>query len=185
MHAHGGAAATAIAMTATASRPTPLAPLRSQGGPPRARYALQLYADSYTLSGCHTTANCGVFRRVAAHCTSGDYCPGGQYARPRWTDATLCDGAPVYQRQGGAADGAVLFRMMYIDAGATVWFVGPSDKLGDCYSTNVVYSSNEGPLSGPYPPDSVIYGWSDPGGYDTGGQGTIHIVAGDGGGGGR
>ena len=75
-------------------------------GPGPTRSGLQAYADSYTLSGCSTAARCGVFGRVAAHCTDPSgygSCPGGADARPGWTDATLCDGAPVYQRRGGGA----------------------------------------------------------------------------------
>ena len=57
--------------------------------PPRAQFlppgsAPDGFADSYTLSGCRTAAHCGVFGRVAAHCTDPgySYCPGGRYARP-------------------------------------------------------------------------------------------------------
>ena len=65
--------------------------------------------------------------------------PGGRNARPGWTDATLCDGAPVYQRQGVAADGAVLYRMGF-SYGSTQWVVGPSSNLGDC-NGDVYYRS--------------------------------------------
>ena len=151
------------------------------------------FADSYTLSGCATAAHCGVFGRVAAHCTDPmgwGRCPGGDYARPGWTDATLCDGAPVYQRRGGGADGAVLFRWRWSD-GSTAWLVGPSTTLADCYG-GYGYNGNyyyfwSGSIPGPpsYAPDAAGYGWSDPGGYDSqNGEGPVHIVAGGGGGGG-
>ena len=154
--------------------------------PPRAQFlppgsAPDGFADSYTLSGCGTAAYCGVFGRVAAHCTdpSGHgYCPGGAHARPGWTDATLCDGAPVYQRRGGGADGAVLFRYRWSD-GQTAWLVGPSDRLADCFN-GLSYYFMSGSIPGPpsYAPDVAGYGWSDPGGYN-----GVHIVAGGGGGG--
>lgn len=153
-------------------------PLRRFLTGPRPRALLrQVYADSYTLSGCREAQYCGVFRRVAAHCAGGDNCPGGASARPGWSDATLCDGAPVYQLAGGgAAGGAVLFRFMF-SGGRTQWFVGPSSHLGDCAGGNNYYVSDR--LSAIWPPDAAGYGWSDPGGY-----GSVHIVVGDGGGGG-
>jgi hypothetical protein len=152
------------------------------------RAARQVWFDSYTLSGCHTAEYCGVFHRVAAHCASGRTCPGGDLARPGWSDATLCDGAPAYQRAGG---GAMLYHY------GTYWAVGgsgtDSSALGDCQSAGrQYYSSKE--ISGsdqqpsPLPPDAAGYGWSDPGGYEYGTRntdGAIHIVAGGGGGGGR
>jgi hypothetical protein len=147
-----------------------------------------VYADSYTLSGCSVAQYCGVFRRVAAHCAGGDSCPGGASARPGWSDATLCDGAPAYQLAGG---GAVLYRRMN-SGGSTRWYVGPSDRLGDCNPNGIRYYYYSATLSGisgsnlqpsALPPDAAGYGWSDPGGYD-GGGGDVHIVAGDGGGGG-
>ena len=145
-----------------------------------------MYADSYTLSGCQTAEYCGVFHRVAAHCAGGDRCPGGRNARPGWSDATLCDGAPVFQRAGG---GAMLYRYMW-STDMTQWFVADSVALGNCnpdrdyYSSRAISGSNPQPSL--LPPDAVGYGWSDPGGYDDDHRhGTIHIVAGDGGGGGR
>eukprot|EP01043_Picozoa_sp_COSAG02_P033912 COSAG02_NODE_2341_length_9104_cov_2.666185_4_plen_347_part_00 len=155
----------------------------SLGTRPRALLR-QVYADSYTLSGCSTAEYCGVFRRVAAHCAGGRYCPGGASARPGWSDATLCDGAPAYQLAGG---GAVLYRYMDSD-GSTRWVVGASSALGDCSSNyynsdylSAVSGSNPQPPS--WPPDVAGYGWSDPGGFSSG-HGVVHIVAGDGGGGG-
>ena len=155
--------------------------------PALARYALQMYADSYTLSGCSDAALCGVFRRVAAHCTDQAFgrCPGGISARVGWTDATLCDGAPVYQREGGAVGGAVLFQQM-AGFGSSYWWVEESSALGNCLAQQQLYSSSNSGRVSPMPPDAAIYGWSDPGGYDSGrGHDNIHIVAGDGGGGGR
>ena len=131
---------------------------------------------------------CGVFRRVAAHCTdtTQGYCPGGVHAQPDYTDPTMCDGVPVYQREGGL-DAPVLYRIG--SSGFTYWIVGPSDRLGDCSDKGGYYTSKV--LIGlPSPdesaPDAVAYGWSDPGGYETAGSGVqwpIHIVLGDGGGG--
>ena len=124
-----------------------------------------MWADSYTLSGCATAEHCGVFHRVAAHCDGGDWCG---------SDATLCDGAPAFQRPGG---GAVLYR------GGTAWWVGPSSALGDCdphnnyYRSREISSSNSQPS--PLPPDVVGYGWSDPGGYSCSlcpDEGAIHIT---------
>jgi len=147
-----------------------------------------VYADSYTLSGCSDAQYCGVFHRVAAHCAGGDYCPGGAGARPGWSDATLCDGAPAYQLAGG---GAVLYRVMY-SGGRTEWVVGPSDRLGDCTPSGYSHASAQlsgisgsNPQPSALPPDAAGYGWSEPGGYDDSyGEGAVHIVAGDGGGGG-
>ena len=124
---------------------------------------------------------------MAAHCTDPGgrgSCPGGDYARPGWTDATLCDGAPVYQRRGGGAvDGAVLYRRRVSDDGSTYWLVGPSERLADCYGRyaygDSYYWSGSNPGPSSYAPDAPGYGWSDPGGYK-----GVHIVAGGGGGGG-
>jgi hypothetical protein len=82
------------------------------------------YADSYTLSGCHSNFFCGVFTRVEAHCTvgSGARCPGGASAAGN-ADPALCDGAPVYQNQN--AHGWVLLRLS--EGGGTRWKVSPSD----------------------------------------------------------
>eukprot|EP01045_Picozoa_sp_COSAG04_P035671 COSAG04_NODE_8338_length_988_cov_1.033746_2_plen_155_part_01 len=94
------------------------------------------FADSYTLSGCVDPAQCGVFSLVDAHCghpgTADDQCcAGNAYARPGslWPQS-LCDGAPVYQREGDA-DGAVLYRKFYRD-GRGAWGVGESGMLGNC-----------------------------------------------------
>eukprot|EP01046_Picozoa_sp_COSAG06_P009332 COSAG06_NODE_485_length_15117_cov_5.922493_8_plen_212_part_00 len=61
------------------------------------------FAERYTVSGCANPAHCGTFVVVQARCTSGDFCPGGAYARPGWTDATMCDGVPTYQRAAPTA----------------------------------------------------------------------------------
>ena len=127
---------------------------------------------------------CGVFHRVHAHCTSGNYCPGGRDARQGWTDARLCDAGPVYQRSPG---GAVLIRRMDSPS-STMWVVRDSNGLGDCDGHIHHYFSNS--LDSPLQPDAVGYGWSDAGGYRTtcgagcDERGTIHIVMGDGGAGG-
>ena len=90
---------------------------------------LSSFAEAYTLSGCTNPDHCGTFRRVAARCASGDYCPGGQYELSS-TDPSLCGGAPVYQK--GGADGPVLWRREY-SAGRTAWLVGASSALETCY----------------------------------------------------
>ena len=156
-----------------------------------------------------------MFHRVAAHCARGEYCPGGLYARPGWSDATLCDGAPVYQRAEG---GPVLFRFSFT-GGAVRWAVGPSScvvgsreadidigVLETCTQGYFYYTSRARLTSQSLllPPDAAGYGWSDPGGYDCNCmasaipeecdgvkdsdrrlQGASRIVAGGGGGGGR
>ena len=128
-----------------------------------------------------------MFRRVDAHCTDPygyGHCPGGDYANGN-SDDTKCDGAPVYQRvgEGGGVDGSgpVLYRYY---GSRTAWFVGPSDRLADCYSD--VYlrlGSNQGPTGGaPTAPEysagdgSVDYDNNDA-------RGTISVSAGGGGGG--
>lgn len=142
------------------------------------------FADSYTLNGCRDPAFCGVFRRVDAHCVdhARGHCPSGRHARPGWTDATLCDAAPVYQR-GADSYGPVLFRYWDSSDGSSVWGVGNSDVLADCDTVGhnfEYYSRYSDPSSGlPFSsPDAAIYGWGDHSGY-----GGLHIVAGDGGGG--
>lgn len=141
---------------------------------------------------------CGVFSRVAAHCTDPDGLGGG-YSCPHGenADLTLCDGVPVYQRQDHFAPnrGPVLYRARQRYSQSARWVVGTSDRLYDCapsYSyagmASRDHDQQEDTWSDPsgrppsyyYPPDAATYGWSDPDGY----QG-LHIVAGDGGGGGR
>lgn len=66
------------------------------------------FDGSYTITGCYNSAHCGTFTRVAARCTTGDYCSGGEFELSGNTDPALCDGAPVYQK--GGSDGPVLLR---------------------------------------------------------------------------
>ena len=173
---------------------------RASHGPACVRSAVQVYADSYRLSGCtNDEETCGLFRRVNAHCTDPDghgHCPGGEFARPGWTDATLCAGAPVYQREGGVAevpDGATDAYVLY--QWATRWVVGPSEALQDCNGYYGYFYPSRTPVSNSQPlsPDAAIYGWSDPSGYSCSlasdcdevyEPGPIHIVAGEDGGGG-
>jgi hypothetical protein len=147
---------------------------------------LQVYAESYTLSGCTTARYCGVFRRVAAQCLCDECenCPNMELARPGWTDATLCDGAPIYQLEGG--EGLVLYRYMPWRGGSQ-WAVTDSDDgVHRCGGGSQYYHSRlaDSDLA-PSAPDAVIYGWSDPGGYDSTNEqgafsgGTINIVMGD------
>ena len=63
------------------------------------------------------------------------------------------------------------------DGSRTEWDVGRSSALADCGGYYHVYYASRDSNSQPSPPDSAIYGWSDPGGYN-----GVHIVAGDGGG---
>ena len=125
--------------------------------------ARQVYADSYTLSGCNDGEYCGVFHRV---------------------DATLCDGVPAFQRVGG---GVVLYHES--SPSGSLWSVGARLPSGEyCGSQHRYYNSKFNPQPSLLPPDAAGYGWSDPGGYDEGrrgGTGPIHIVVGGGGGGGR
>ncbi len=97
----------------------------------------------------------------------------------------------------------MLFRFMNAlgqSDGGTYWAVGASSALGECifrdkrrnnygYYTSLCVGcrathSSPNPHPSLSPPDMADYGWSDPSGYDNG-EGLIHIVAGDGGGGGR
>ena len=145
------------------------------------------FSDTYTLSGCKTPEYCGVFRRVAAHCTRTDIgalCPGSAGTRPSYTDPTTCDGVPVYQREG-AAGGAVLYRF-WSSGGYYEWQVGSSDALRDCtvgyyYRSRPYPTEDRNPPPADSAPDAAVYEWSDPRGYDSSdGAGFIHIVAGDG-----
>eukprot|EP01043_Picozoa_sp_COSAG02_P005575 COSAG02_NODE_152_length_33208_cov_13.316591_15_plen_690_part_00 len=91
--------------------------------------------QAYLLSGCSNPAHCGTFFRVAAHCTSGDHCPGGRYANGN-TDSTLCDGAPVYQL--GGPDGPVLYRWVGAKSDTfTTWYVSDSSTLTTCDGSGV------------------------------------------------
>jgi hypothetical protein len=150
------------------------------------------FAESYTVEGCSDPAHCGVFRRVEAHCTDNTYgrCPGGANANGN-SDATKCDGAPVYQRvgEGGGVDGSgpVLYRWYNGGYDTTWWRVGPSDALAACdyYGNSYLRSgSNQGPTGGaPTAPGySAGDGWTDRDNNDA--RGTISVSAGGGGGGG-
>jgi len=139
----------------------------------------QGFAASYDVAGCSNPAHCGTFVAVQASCTSGRSCPGGQYARPGWTDATQCDGVPTYQL--GGPDGPVLYRAYFGDDG-TYWVVGPSDRLNDCVGSGyyLFSESNPGPAGGA--PTAPVYsagdGWYDTDNNDA--RGTITVTAGDG-----
>ena len=90
---------------------------------------------------------------MPAQCTSGqDYCPGGQYATG-YTDPTLCDGAPVYQKGGGGdGDAPVLYRQYYADE-VTTWVVSPgSTALTTCAGPGIF--SSYIPRATPYAPRS-------------------------------
>lgn len=172
--------------SATAPAPNPTLTADAATSPQRALLPPG-FNDSYTLSGCKNPEHCGVFRRVAANCTgtaSGNMCPGSKDTRPSYTDPTTCDSAPVYQREG-AAGGAVLYR--YWDTGRYYeWQVGGSDALQDCtcgfyYRSNTYVTEDMNPRPADSAPDAAVYGWSDPGGYDSGDSaGFVHIVVGDG-----
>jgi hypothetical protein len=141
------------------------------------------FVSSYDVAGCSNPAHCGTFVAVPARCASGYWCPGGEYARPGWTDATMCDGVPTYQ--AGGPDGPVLHRFYYGDDG-TRWIVGSSDALNDCggsdpYSGAYYLGSdwNRGrPDGAPTAPGySATYGWYDDNNMA---YGTITVTAGDG-----
>lgn len=112
-------------------------------------------------------------------------CPGGAFARPGWTDATMCDGVPTYQL--GGPDGPVLFRYYSDRSGSTRWRVGPSGRLNDCNgdgghgsSTYLFSALNPGrPGGAPTAPGySAGDGWTD---YENNNaRGTITVTAGDG-----
>eukprot|EP01046_Picozoa_sp_COSAG06_P043354 COSAG06_NODE_5668_length_3331_cov_2.904084_1_plen_365_part_10 len=136
------------------------------------------FAASYDVAGCFDPAHCGTFVVVPARCTSGDFCPGGQYARPGWTDATMCDGVPTYQ--AGGPGGPMLYRIYDGSDGSTVWAVGPSDALNDCCGNYLFSDSNPGRPGGA--PAAPVYsagdGWAD---WDNNGaSGAITVTAGDG-----
>ena len=66
-----------------------------------------MWADSYALSVCSIAERCGVFRRVG------------------WV---FCDGATVYQREGGDA-GAVLLAATIPQPPHNYWYVRDSQPL--------------------------------------------------------
>eukprot|EP01043_Picozoa_sp_COSAG02_P065339 COSAG02_NODE_9824_length_2100_cov_1.034983_1_plen_205_part_00 len=116
-----------------------------------------------------------MFHRVAAHCVRPRYaptppaCPGGYSVRPTiltgWTNETLCDAAPVFQRAEG---GAVLYRTrrgQRQDGSRTAWCVAPIsygrvNVLEICGSNGHDYTYSQ--ISSPLPPDAPGYGWSVP-----------------------
>lgn len=174
--------------------PVPLC-AAAHGCSPLAVPVAQLYADSYTLSGCQpgdrleVTEACGVFRRVDAHCTDTmkNHCPGGAIARQGWNDARLCDAAPVYQLEGATGTtegGSVLYRNPG-RGGGTLWVVGSAERLGDCSAADggIFFSSV---TSGASTPDAAGYMWSSPQGQPACRadlcpfRGMLHIVAGGG-----
>eukprot|EP01046_Picozoa_sp_COSAG06_P049950 COSAG06_NODE_7794_length_2371_cov_41.986796_2_plen_154_part_00 len=142
----------------------------------------QGFAVSYDVAGCSNPAHCGTFVAVQARCTSGDSCPGGEYARPGWTDATQCDGVPTYQ--SGGPGGPVLFRYYDGDDGSTVWIVGSSGALNDCgfYGGDPYLASDSNPGRPGGAPTAPGYsageGWYD-GDNDAYGA-PITVTAGDG-----
>ena len=134
------------------------------------------FEETYTVSGCSESAHCGLFRRVAAHCISGSgSCPGGRYANSN-TDATLCDGAPVYQRDGDS-DGPVLYR--FFNGDDTVWYVGSTAALAFCSGSNYLESAAATPGAPIAPGYSAGDGWYDD--DDGTSRGSISIAPGGGG----
>ena len=135
------------------------------------------FEESYTVSGCSNPEHCGVFQRVPAHCTaSSGSCPGGRFANGN-TDPTLCDGAPVYQRQGdnGGDAGVILYR--FFNGDDTVWYVGSSNALAYCSGSNYLESASA-PAADPTAPSySAGGGWYDD---DGSGRGSITITPGGG-----
>lgn len=135
------------------------------------------FAETYTVSGCSTPVHCGVFERVAAHCTSGSgSCPGGRYANGN-TDPTLCDGAPVYQRQGDDNNGGATILYRFFNGEDTVWYVGSSNALTYCSAANYLESASApggAPTASGY---SAGAGWYDD---DGSARGTISVSVGSG-----
>ena len=89
------------------------------------------YATSYTISGCSSAADCGVYTIVPAHCTDTTSlrCPGGRFANGN-TDPSLCDSAPTYQSADGTRVLLRVFRDGYRDC--TRWRVLGSRALDKC-----------------------------------------------------
>jgi hypothetical protein len=135
------------------------------------------FEESYTVSGCSIPEHCGVFQRVAAHCiASSGSCPGGRYANGN-TDPTLCDGAPVYQRQGDHGGGAAAILYRFFNGDDTVWYVGSSNALAYCSGANYLESASAPAANPTAPAYSAGAGWYDD---DASARGTIAITAGDG-----
>eukprot|EP01044_Picomonas_judraskeda_P007142 COSAG03_NODE_751_length_5994_cov_17.493130_6_plen_153_part_00 len=118
-----------------------------------------------------------------------------------WTETAglnLRDGAVFFRdRDHGAEVEPVVFMQLTVPTGTQ--FSGQLSAQGrafvgeDWESRSLQFSTSPSPPPpNPFgqpsllPPDAAGYGWSDPGGYaGRYDHGTIHIVAGDGGGGGR
>ena len=138
----------------------------------------QGYASTYTISGCSSATDCGVYSLVSARCNddSSDHCPGGQFANGN-TDPSLCDSAPVYQ----SADGThVLFRVY--GGRTTAWWVADHSALDTCNYAGPLYlysRSNPGQVgSAPTAPGySAGSGWYD---YNNDQSGGIRVTAGGG-----
>ena len=141
------------------------------------------YASAYTLSGCSSPADCGVYSLVSAHCTtSSSHCPGGGNANGN-TDPALCDGVPTYQ----SADGTrVLLR--YYDDGtddigdSTVWLVADSGTLNTCYGGH--YYLDSAHIDGRVGSAPTAPGYSDGNGWfdlnNRRNDGNIRVTAGGG-----
>ena len=96
----------------------------------------QGYAESYILVDAHNDGSrtvSGVYHRVAARCTSGDYCPGGQYFNTQRAfsdnDPTLCTGVPIYQQHGSTG---LVLSLQEVNGGGTAWFVGAASAVTTC-----------------------------------------------------
>ena len=121
-----------------------------------------IYVDSYVVTGCVDLPQaCGTFRRVLANCTVGNRCPGGSLAYGN-TDLTLCDSAPVYQREGD--NGPVLFRLHDGSNSQNVfstppmrhrWLVGHGHVLTDCANHYDDFLRATQWDSNPLPPDTA------------------------------
>ncbi len=101
-------------------------------------------------------------------------------------DDISCIDVPVYEQARGGA-------WLVQPRGEQSWYVLPSESFGKCNYVDQdgsywYYQSRPNSQARPraLPPDAAGYGWSDPGGYQwSSDTGTIHIVAGGGGGEGR
>ena len=126
--------------------------------------AQALYADSYTLSGCHDDNRCGVFTLVVAHCAtrSGAHCSGGASTAGN-TDLTLCDGAPVYEKVENGRRTGVLLRLS--EGGGTRWYVShvskdPESEISCSADTTSIYTprGDLNPGRPGYAPTAPAYG---------------------------
>ena len=136
------------------TRGAPPPPIRPMPPPPQPGPLPAGFAEAYTLSGCADPAHCGTFRRVAARCTSGYYCPGGGGEGSGSTDRSLCHGAPVYQKGGG--DGPVLHRVEYSNGG-TGWAVRDGSVLETCSGSSAYLHSADNLQAGGGPPTTPVY----------------------------